>query len=330
MINIIGEKYGRLLVIEEAERKNGKRAFLCQCDCGNQKIINMNDLRSGKTQSCGCLRKEKLADGLKKFHEKEENKIKINRGIDLTNQVFGYLTVLELDKEATLQHRTKTNKKLYWKCKCKCGKNVSVEGTSLRNGNTKSCGCLQKEKAKENIIKIQPQGALSRRKDLTNQKFGLLTAININEEETKKQKRVMWNCVCDCGNKKIVYAETLVSEGTQSCGCLKKSKGEYFIEKILKENNIPFIKEIKFNDLKDKTYLRFDFAILNNENKIIKLIEFDGRQHYDETSIWHTKEVILHDQIKNNYCKQNKIKLLRLNNIEDITIDNLLNKESLL
>jgi len=39
--------------------------------------------------------------------------------------------------------------------------------------------------------KIQPLGALSRRNDLTNQKFGLLTAISINEEETKNKKEVM-------------------------------------------------------------------------------------------------------------------------------------------
>lgn len=323
MIDITNQKYGRLLVLKEAERKNGKRAFLCQCDCGKQKVILMSDLRSGKTQSCGCLRNERIKKGKQQYIEK--NQIDITRGIDLTGQKFGKLTVLEIDKEETLRRRTtSSNKKLYWKCKCDCGNIITTVGTSLRNGSTKSCGCLQKEIAKSNIPKIQPLGALARRRDLTNQKFGLLTAISINEEETKNKKRVMWNCICDCGNSKIVLESSLINGSTQSCGCLKNSKGEYYIEKILKENNIPYLKEVKFQDLKDKTYLRFDFALLNQENQIIKLIEFDGKQHYDPTSFWHTQKVIIHDQMKDNYCKEHNLQLLRINKLEDIKIENFL------
>jgi len=63
-----------------------------------------------------------------------------------------------------------------------------------------------------------------------------------------------------------------------SCGCLKTSVGEYYISNILKENNIKYIKEYIFKDLKsDKNaYLRFDFAILDDNNNPIRLIEFDG------------------------------------------------------
>ena len=76
----------------------------------------------------------------------EKNQIDITRGIDLTGQKFGKLTVLEIDKEETLRRRTtSSNKKLYWKCKCDCGNIITTVGTSLRNGSTKSCGCLQKE-----------------------------------------------------------------------------------------------------------------------------------------------------------------------------------------
>lgn len=60
----------------------------------------------------------------------------------LINEVgnkYGKLTVLE---------RAQTKKKgVHWHCRCECGNEVDVLGTSLRNGNTKSCGCLQKEKA---------------------------------------------------------------------------------------------------------------------------------------------------------------------------------------
>ena len=186
MLDLIGTKYGKLLVIKEVDRIKDKRAFLCECECGTQKIIRMSDLRSGKVVSCGCLKKERMAI----LGKTKINQININNGIDLTGQKFGRLTVLELDKAETLKHRTKTNKKFYWKCQCECGNIVSTIGSHLRDGTTQSCGCLMKERCAENMrIKIQPKGALSRRKDLTNQKFGLLTAININEEVTKEQNK---------------------------------------------------------------------------------------------------------------------------------------------
>jgi hypothetical protein len=58
-INKAGKRYGRLVVIKEADRnKQGGVLWKCRCDCGNVKTIAGNDLQSGKTKSCGCLRKE--------------------------------------------------------------------------------------------------------------------------------------------------------------------------------------------------------------------------------------------------------------------------------
>jgi len=52
------ERYGRLTIIKEVERKNHRRRFLCQCDCGNNKIIQLRFLKMGNTKSCGCLIKD--------------------------------------------------------------------------------------------------------------------------------------------------------------------------------------------------------------------------------------------------------------------------------
>lgn len=56
----LGEKFGRLTVIEKTPKKNKRRAsyYLCQCDCGDTKVIEHSSLRSGYTQSCGCLHSE--------------------------------------------------------------------------------------------------------------------------------------------------------------------------------------------------------------------------------------------------------------------------------
>lgn len=57
---------------------------------------------------------------------------------DLIGQVFGKLTVIELDQESSGRRK--------WICKCSCGNTVSVREYNLKSGNTKSCGCTRKEK----------------------------------------------------------------------------------------------------------------------------------------------------------------------------------------
>ena len=85
-------------------------------------------------------------------------------------------------------------------------------------------------------------------------------------------------CQCDCGNKVIVNSVELKKGDTLSCGCLRSSFGEKAIEKILKDNNIAYKKEYTFSNLtsSNNVPLRFDFAILNNNNAIERLIEYDG------------------------------------------------------
>lgn len=53
-----GDRYGRLTIISEAEKRGNYRYFLCKCDCGNTKVIAMGALRKGVTKSCGCLMNE--------------------------------------------------------------------------------------------------------------------------------------------------------------------------------------------------------------------------------------------------------------------------------
>ena len=65
-----GDKYGRLTIVKEVERKNEKRRFLCKCDCGNEIIVALGNLRSGNTTSCGCKKKEN-----REFSEKHKRRI---------------------------------------------------------------------------------------------------------------------------------------------------------------------------------------------------------------------------------------------------------------
>lgn len=61
-----------------------------------------------------------------------------------------------------------------------------------------------------------------RRKDITNNRFGRLVAISVNEEISKQKGKVYWNCQCDCGNVCVVRVNSLTSGDTTSCGCFQK------------------------------------------------------------------------------------------------------------
>ena len=59
--NLIGQKFGRLTVIDEDDKKNGIVHWKCLCDCGNEVSVRTCHLRSGAIQSCGCLQRERTS-----------------------------------------------------------------------------------------------------------------------------------------------------------------------------------------------------------------------------------------------------------------------------
>jgi len=69
--------------------------------------------------------------------------------LNLIGYQFGKLKVIE---EAT-KYKSKSNERTRWICKCKCGNTKEIVSTSLTSGNTKSCGCVHKEKSKERLTK---------------------------------------------------------------------------------------------------------------------------------------------------------------------------------
>ena len=99
-----------------------------------------------------------------------------------------------------------------------------------------------------------------------------------------------------------------------------KSKGELKISEWLYKNNINYKEEYTFDDLKDIKKLRFDFAIFNDNGEVKMLIEFDGKQHQGEGVFAKTEEEALllyneltySDNLKNEYCFNKCIPLLRI------------------
>lgn len=238
------------------------------------------------------------------------------------------ITVL---KEIEPHYTTGGNRQVQYLCLCNCGTVFKAKAQSLRTGNTKSCGCLKKQQLiKRNI----QQGRQIKIGDT----FGKLTVIKDlgMRKQNSRNKNWRWSlCQCECNSPPIEVPNALLINGHKtSCGCIC-SIGEETIKKILQENNINFIQEYKFSDLRGETgkQYRFDFAIFQ-DNVLQYLIEFDGRQHYTgpEASWKNTRtleEIIKVDKIKNEYCKQHNYILKRIPyfSIQEITIDNILSNK---
>lgn len=116
----------------------------------------------------------------------------------------------------------------------------------------------------------------------------------------------------------------------KGCPYCFESKGEKRIGKYLKNNNIEYLSQFKITECKNINPLPFDFAIFNNTN-LISLIEYDGKQHFEVVPGWGGKkmfdELIKRDNIKNQYCTKNKIKLIRIPYWEFDNIESILEKE---
>lgn len=215
------------------------------------------------------------------------------RYVDLTGKKFGRWTVMNITDK-----RTK-NRTIIWHCKCDCGNEKDVDGYTLKSGQSKSCGCLNREMAAERCRQ--------KRIDLTGQRFGKLVAL-YPIYSGKKDEHTKWHCKCDCGNELDIDMGNLRQGFSTSCGCTQ-SKEEENIIKLLTATNIPFDYQHKFEDFPEK---RFDFWV-NNQY----IIEFDGQQHFSYTgSGWDTEEhyerTHQSDLQKNLYCFNNNIPIIRI------------------
>lgn len=287
-INLIGQKFGKLTVVENIYNFNetGKTKYKCVCDCGNPNYIYKTKVALEKSTipSCGCARKE-------------ISKIYFGKNID--GDTFGRLTVIK-----TLWESRPTRVL----CRCSCDGNIAeYDKKSVETGHTKSCGCINKERM-SSIRYKDYSGYIS--------DYGVKI---IKPTKKNKNNQQLWLCECGlCGTTFEELPAKICNGHIKSCGCLNSSQGESFIEKFLLDNNIRYQKQYTFDDCKSKNnyVLRFDFAIFDDDNKLILLIEYDGKQHFEPIDFFGGEkgfsETKNRDDIKNKYCLNNNICLLRL------------------
>ncbi len=123
--------------------------------------------------------------------------------------------------------------------------------------------------------------------------------------------------ICDKhGEFEQVPKDHLKGSGCPRC---RLSKGEILISNILNDNNVLYVSQHTFNDCKNINVLPFDFYLPEYNT----CVEFDGRQHFEVVDafggIEEFEKVKINDNIKNKYCNDNEISLIRIkyDNIEN-------------
>lgn len=127
-----GQRFGRLFVLKLEGRSPTR--WRVRCECGAEKTVRAQTLI--RISSCGCFGTE-------------------SRVNDLTGREFGRWTVVARSGLAT-DHTAK------WLCRCSCGTEKVVHGTSLKKRSSRSCGCLQKEAVTDHYEQLSAERALER------------------------------------------------------------------------------------------------------------------------------------------------------------------------
>ena len=126
-LDLTGQRFGKLSVLRPAENINGRTAWVCRCDCGQETVVRTIHLRCGRIKTCG----HQINVGNHPWLAFVDGNGRDCKKLDLTGQRFGSLTVLspaENIGDCTA-----------WVCRCDCGREITVKTTCLQTGRTKTC-----------------------------------------------------------------------------------------------------------------------------------------------------------------------------------------------
>lgn len=193
-------------------------------------------------------------------------------------------------------------------CECECGNIELVDFQNVISGRSKDCGCGRKKM----LSRV-------RSKDILGKRFGRLTVIE-SLQNTNKFGKKLHVCQCDCGNIITVGTNQLTTGHTNSCGCLTSYYNSY-IQLFLNKKQIKNMPE--YPAYIDNIRYRFDFYLPEYN----LMIEYDGIQHFKERSFGNKeklKDIQKRDEIKNKYCKDNNINILRIPYYNNDKIDEII------
>lgn len=207
-IDLTGQRFGRLTVIEYDHAEHDGAHWLCKCDCGAEKVIAGYLLRNGCAKSCGCLKSDASRANLEKAREA----LKARPRKDLTGQRFGRLVVLGLvdvpDRKGFI----------FWRVRCDCGTEKTVMQNNLVFGRIKSCGCLSREMRAERAARMRMCRKL--KSDVTGKTPMLEAVPKQTDVEVKKRAKAIPEQppkICKPGRPTKSDAEFFKKHGCSVC-----------------------------------------------------------------------------------------------------------------
>lgn len=259
-IDITNQRFGHLIALDfkkYSDETKGK--WRCLCDCGKEKRVTGSDLRSGRITTCGC---------------------KINSIIEeKPGTVYGYLQIKEKDSRPA---KTFSDHCIHWICTCLlCGTEISISGRNLRNGNTKSCGCL-KSQGEKVISEI-----------LEEEKIPYQKEISFNDLRSEKNRilRFDFGIYEDFSYNKLLFLIEFQGElhfkpyNAQSLEKFKiQQQNDLWKEQYVSEKKIVLLSFIKshLSPSLQKEEIRKEILYQLNRKKLIKGEEKYGRISYYE------------------------------------------------
>lgn len=228
-----GNRYDLWMVLTDEVKRKGpyKKQAWCRCDCGNEKWVRIDNLKA-KTKSpksCGC----------------HNNKMTSERNLKPILPKYSKLTPIiphQIKKSGKYNNRTIL-------CKCDCGQSEDryYRITSLRSGESKSCGCVQLEKAKSPIL----------------EKYGRLTPIIPHQiDRTKKTNHILCSCSCGKSPPRYYSLQSLRRGYTKSCGCFLSESVSSRMSLDLGGQVFNDFKVLKFSDTQNKQGCVWDVECL--------------------------------------------------------------------
>jgi hypothetical protein len=220
ILNLTGQRFGKLVAVERVPTGHWR----CQCDCGNESLVTIGNLRSGNTRSCGCGR----LSGLLSVQEDRVMRRWAERDSLMIGKRFGKLIVLR-----QLRRPEFARSSVAWECQCDCGNKVVRQSSYFTPAVRKrvivecprSCGCLDEQNKTAIVsytIERQKDKRVKSRARMLNGRFGRLVVESRADDDTRYGRvRDQWNCRCDCGKVCVRLGMLLRRGGAHSCGCLK-------------------------------------------------------------------------------------------------------------
>lgn len=174
VLRIEGQKFGRLLALDEVGSVNKKVHWRFLCDCGAETVLAATFVKRMHTTSCGCLREDRARESVVR---------------DISGQRFGRLFVIG--------RAGSSGGRVQWVCRCDCGAEVLRPSKNLTNGTAVSCGCRKNESIKGRPLTSQfvrdRAGAYShKRRAMLRGSGGTFTAEQVAELYKKQRGLCPW------------------------------------------------------------------------------------------------------------------------------------------